>query len=52
MDLEEKLYLGLSGVGAAVDIIAIDTKTFEYAKDNRYLVYHQIDKYGKIVYEK
>jgi predicted nucleotidyltransferase len=51
-DLEKRLYLKLYGTKVAVDIIAEFTDRFEEVKQNRYLVYHEIEKYGEIVYEK
>lgn len=51
-DLEKRLYMKLYGTKTAVDIITEFTDRFEEVKLNRYLIYHEIDKYGEIVYEK
>ncbi len=51
-DLEKRLYLKLCGTKVAVDIIAEFTGRFEQVKQNRYLIYHEMEKYGEVVYEK
>lgn len=51
-ELEKRLYLKLYGTKAAVDIIAESTDGFDRVKHNPYLIYHEIEKHGKIIYEK
>ena len=50
--LEKKLYLKLIGTKLGVDIIIDFVDRFEKNKNNSYLIYHEIAKYGVIVYEK
>jgi predicted nucleotidyltransferase len=49
-DLEKRLYLKLFGTGVAVDIIAEFVDRFEEAKNNRYLIYHEIAKDAVVIY--
>jgi predicted nucleotidyltransferase len=51
-DLAMQLYRDLYGVGAAVDIIVENPETFEELKENPFLVYHDIARQGKVIYEK
>ncbi len=49
--LAQKLYKFLYGIGASVDIIVETPKRFEELKDNPFMIYREIAKYGRIVYE-
>jgi predicted nucleotidyltransferase len=51
-ELEKKIYLKLYGIGVPVDIIVETPKRFETLKQNRFLIYHEIAKHGRVVYEK
>jgi len=51
-DLAMQLYRDLYGVGAAVDIIVETPETFEELKENPFLIYHDIARQGKVIYEK
>ncbi|MEW6007309.1 MAG: nucleotidyltransferase domain-containing protein [bacterium] len=48
----KRIYHRLFGVGAAVDIIVQNPKKFEELKDNPFLIYREIEKFGKVLYEK
>lgn len=47
-----KLYEALTHVGVPVDIIVETPEGFEELKQNPYLVYSEIEKTGKVVYER
>lgn len=51
-EMARKIYHDLYGVGAGVDVIVKNIKRFEELKDKWFFVYHDIAKYGKVVYEK
>ena len=51
-ELAMKLYRDLYGVGVPVDVIVETPETFEKARDNPFLIYHDIAEQGGIVYEK
>ena len=51
-ELAKKIYLNLHRIGAGVDIVVQRMKRFEELKDKWFLVYFEIAKYGKVVYEK
>ena len=51
-DLAMRLYRELYGVGAAVDVIVETPETFEELKGNPFLIYHDIARQGKVIYEK
>jgi predicted nucleotidyltransferase len=51
-DLAMQLYRDLYGVGAAVDIIVETPDTYEELKDNPFLIYHDVARQGKVIYEK
>lgn len=52
--MEKELYylMAKEGVGIPVDLIVGTVEKFERLKENRYLIYNQVDKYGKTIYEK
>lgn len=50
--LAQQIYRKLFGTGAAVDIIIETPEKFEELKDKWFLIYNQIAKHGKILYEK
>jgi len=47
-----KLYRALYGVGAPVELIVETPDTFSKFKDNPHLIYREISRYGKVIYEK
>lgn len=51
--IEKELYylMAKNGVGVPVDLVVGSEDKFEKLKDNRYLVYGEVDKYGKTIYE-
>ncbi len=50
-DLTHRIYSGLSGCGAPVDIIVASTATIERYKDSHALVYKPALREGKVMYE-
>ena len=53
-EMEKKLYylMAKESIGIAVDLIVEKEDKFERLKNNRYLIYYQVAKYGKAIYEK
>ena len=51
-NLEKRIYLKLFGVGVAVDIIVETLERFKELKENKFLIYREIAKYGRTIYEK
>ena len=50
--LAMKLYRDLYGVGVAVDVIVETPEIFDKEKDNPFMIYHDIAKQGRILYDK
>lgn len=52
--MEKELYylMAKEGVGVSVDLLVETREKFERLKDNRYLIYNQVDNFGKTIYEK
>ena len=52
--MEKELYylMAKEGIGIPVDLIVESENKFERLKSNRYLIYSQVDKYGKMIYER
>jgi predicted nucleotidyltransferase len=50
--LAQQIYRFLYGVGVPVDIIVETPERFEELKDNPFMIYQEISKYGRVVYEK
>lgn len=48
----QQIYRFLYGMGAPVDIIVETPEKFEELKDNPFMIYKEISKSGKVVYEK
>jgi predicted nucleotidyltransferase len=48
----QQIYRFLYGMGAPVDIIVETPEKFEELKDNPFMIYNEISKFGKVVYEK
>jgi len=44
--------LAREGVGIPVDLLVDIEEKFERLKGNRYLIYHEVERYGKTLYEK
>ena len=53
-EIEKQLYylMAKEGIGIAVDLLVETQEKFERLKNNRYLIYNQVEKYGKTIYEK
>ncbi|NIM12215.1 MAG: nucleotidyltransferase domain-containing protein [Candidatus Aminicenantes bacterium] len=53
-EMEKELYylMAKEGIGIPVDLIVETEEEFERLKDNQYLIYNQVDKYGKAIYER
>ena len=53
-EMEKELYylMAKEGIGIAVDLIVETEEKFERLKNNRYLIYNQVEKYGKTIYDK
>jgi len=50
--LAMQLYRDLYGVGVPVDVIVETPETFEELKNNPFLIYHDIARQGRVIYEK
>lgn len=51
-DLEKRIYLKLFGMGVPVDVIVETMERFHELKGNKFLIYREIAKYGRTIYEK
>jgi len=51
-EVEKSIYLGLYGTGVPVDVIVESPEKFDELKNNPFLIYSEIAKYGRVVYEK
>jgi len=50
--LTQKIYLSFKDVGAPIDVIVADLDKYEQLKTDPYLIYSEVDKNGRMVYEK
>lgn len=50
--LAQRIYRLLLGVGASVDVIVETPRRFEELKANPFMVYSEIARHGRIIYEK
>jgi uncharacterized protein len=50
--LSQKIHFNFLNVGAPFDILVYDTKKYEEIKNFPYLIYYNINKEGKVIYEK
>ena len=52
--IEKKLYflLAKAGIGIPVDLIVETRDKFERLKNNQYLIYGEVEKFGQTIYEK
>jgi predicted nucleotidyltransferase len=50
--LAQQIYRLLYGVGVAVDVIVETPESFEELKNNPFLVYSEVAKDGKVLYER
>ena len=50
--LTQEIYRKLFGVGASVDVIVETPEEFDALKDKWFLIYSQIARFGRVVYEK
>lgn len=48
----KKIYRNLFGIGISVDIILESTRKYNQNKDKWFLIYSEIKKSGKVIYEK
>jgi len=53
-EVEKNLYYQMAkeNIGIPVDLIVDSVDKFERLKPNKYLIYNQVEKYGKTIYEK
>ena len=51
-DLEKRIYQKLYGLGIPIDIIVETTERFKKLKDNKFLIYREIARHGRTIYEK
>lgn len=51
-ELSQQIYTILFGIGVSVDIIIENSQDYEKLKHNKFMIYSQIDKEGKIIYER
>lgn len=50
--LAQRIYRSLYGIGAPVDVIVETPEKFEELKTNPYMIYREIFRHGKVLYEK
>jgi len=50
--LAQLIYRSLYGIGAGVDLIVESPEKFDELKNNPYMVYKEIARFGKVVYER
>ena len=50
--LTHQIYRSLCGVGAPVELIVETPERFDVLKDYPFLIYREIVRYGRVVYEK
>jgi len=50
--LAKQIYRLLYDIDVPVDIIVETPERFEQLKDNRFLIYREIAKYGQVIYER
>ncbi|MDI6739113.1 MAG: nucleotidyltransferase domain-containing protein [Candidatus Edwardsbacteria bacterium] len=50
--LAQDIYKLLGGCRIAMDVIVETPERFSKLKENSYLIYREIDRYGKVIYEK
>jgi len=50
--LAQQIYKLLYGVGAPVDIIVETPERFDELKNNPFMVYREIARYGRVLYER
>ena len=50
--LVQKIYLSFKDVGAPIDVIVADLEKYEQLKNDPYLIYSEVAKTGRMVYEK
>lgn len=51
-ELEKRIYRRLFGTGLPVDIIVEAAETYEELKSNPFLIYKEISRHGRVLYEK
>lgn len=52
MEMDVYYLLAKEGIGISVDLLIDTEERYERLKSNRYLIYHQVEKYGKTLYDK
>ncbi|MBI1927583.1 nucleotidyltransferase domain-containing protein [Candidatus Poribacteria bacterium] len=50
--LTQQIYRSLLGVGVPVEVIVETPERFDALKDNPFLIYREIARYGSVIYEK
>jgi len=52
IEMDLYYWLAKAGIGIPVDLLVDSQERFQRLKGNRYLIYHQVEKYGKTLYDK
>ena len=52
IEMDLYYWLAKAGIGIPVDLLVDSQEKFQRLKGNRYLIYHQVEKYGKTLYDK
>ncbi len=52
MEMDIYYWLAKEGIGIPVDLLVDTEERFERLKSDRYLIYHEVEQYGKTLYEK
>ncbi|MFB3042127.1 MAG: nucleotidyltransferase domain-containing protein [Candidatus Poribacteria bacterium] len=50
--LTQQIYRSLFGVGVPIEVIVETPERFDTLKDNPFLIYREIARYGRVIYEK
>ena len=50
--LAQKIYLNFKNIGAPIDVIVVDLKTYEQFKEDPYFIYREAAQHGQVIYEK
>jgi predicted nucleotidyltransferase len=51
-ELTQEIYLNFKDVGAPIDIIVADLDKYDQLKTDPFLIYSEVEKNGRMVYEK
>ena len=50
--LAQKIYLNFCNIGAPIDLIVEDSDNYESKKNDPFLIFSEINKSGKVIYER